>query len=51
MPIITIYLNEELWEFVKAEKSKIIQQAIREMMHRKRLALNNNAIDAPALPD
>jgi len=30
MPSINIYLNEELFEFVKADKSKIIQKALED---------------------
>ena len=30
MPVINIYLSQELWEFVKDDKSKIVQQALRE---------------------
>jgi hypothetical protein len=30
MPTIQIYLNQELFDFVKKEKSKIIQQALKE---------------------
>ena len=30
MPSIQIYLDEELFEFVKKDKSKIVQQALRE---------------------
>jgi hypothetical protein len=37
MPVITIYLNQQLWEFIKNDKSRIIQQAIKELMD-KRLA-------------
>jgi len=32
MPVITIYLNESMWEFVKHDKSRLIQQAIKELM-------------------
>ena len=31
MPTIQIYLNQELFDFVKADKSKIIQRALIEM--------------------
>jgi len=31
MPTIQIYLNQELFDFVKKEKSKIIQQALKEL--------------------
>ena len=30
MPSVQIYLNEELFEFIKANKSKIVQQALKE---------------------
>jgi len=30
MPTIQIYLNQELFDFVKKDKSKIIQQALKE---------------------
>jgi hypothetical protein len=30
MPVINIYLDEELFELVKKDKSKIIQQALKE---------------------
>ncbi len=34
MPVINIYLDEELFEFVKNDKSKIIQQALKEYIKR-----------------
>lgn len=34
MPAINIYLPEELFELVKANKSKIIQQALKEYQQR-----------------
>lgn len=34
MPTIQIYLNQELFDFVKKEKSKIIQQALQEYKHK-----------------
>jgi len=30
MPVINIYLDEELFEFVKKDKSRIVQQALEE---------------------
>jgi hypothetical protein len=30
MPVVNVYLSEELFEFVKKNKSKIIQQALKE---------------------
>ena len=30
MPVINIYLDKELYEFVKIDKSKIIKQALKE---------------------
>jgi len=47
MPVITIYLNEELWEFVKSDKSRIIQQAVKELMDKKAALLTP---PAPACP-
>ena len=35
MPVINIYLDEELFEFVKKNKSKIIQDALQE--HKEKL--------------
>ena len=34
MPAINIYLPEELFEYVKQDKSKIIQQALKEYVAR-----------------
>jgi len=30
MPAVNVYLNEELFEYVKKNKSKIVQEALRE---------------------
>jgi len=30
MPVVNVYLSEELFEYVKKSKSKIIQEALRE---------------------
>ncbi len=43
MPVITIYLNQQLWEFVKNDKSRIIQQAIKEFMNKNTSTLQNSS--------
>ena len=39
MPSVQIYLNEELFEFIKANKSKIVQQALQEL--KEKLEMQN----------
>ena len=34
MPVINIYLDEELYEFVKIDKSKIIKQALKDYIEK-----------------
>jgi len=36
MPTITVYLNNELFDFVKDEPSKIIQEALIELISKKK---------------
>ena len=38
MPTIQIYLNQELFDFVKADKSKIIQRALIELKQKLKTA-------------
>jgi metal-responsive CopG/Arc/MetJ family transcriptional regulator len=40
MPTIQIYLNQELFDFVKKEKSKIIQQALQDYIEKLRHSQN-----------
>jgi len=35
MPVVNVYLSEELFEYVKKSKSKIVQQALKE--HKEKL--------------
>jgi DNA-directed RNA polymerase subunit K/omega len=35
MPVINIYLSQELLEFIKKNKSKIVQQALQEYKEKK----------------
>jgi hypothetical protein len=35
MPVINIYLPQELFELVKKDKSKIVQQALKEYVENK----------------
>jgi len=37
MPNLTIYLNEELYEYVKKDASKIIQEALREHIEKHKI--------------
>ena len=53
MPTIQIYLNQELFDFVKKDKSKIIQQALKEykenLANKKRCSsLTADDTDVPA---
>ena len=52
MPTIQIYLNQELFDFVKNNKSKIIQQALKEYKKqhalKKTLLPPNDDTDFPA---
>ena len=34
MPVINIYLDKELYEFVKIDKSKIIKQALKDYIEK-----------------
>jgi hypothetical protein len=44
MPTIQIYLNQELFDFVKADKSKIIQRALIELKEKlKTIPLSKSA--------
>ena len=51
MPAIQIYLNQELFDYVKKDKSKIIQQALKEYKE-KHVAEKNcsSPIDATVSP-
>jgi len=35
MPSVQIYLNEELFEFIKADKSRMVQQALKELQDKQ----------------
>jgi len=35
MPVVNIYLSEELFEYVKKHKSKIIQEALKQHKQRR----------------
>jgi hypothetical protein len=48
MPVINIYLDEELFEFVKTDKSKIIQQALKEFKESHNRSLPPDAPHNPA---
>ena len=53
MPSIQIYLDEELFEFVRNDKSKIIQQALKEYKEKHAdnencFSPNTDATDVPA---
>ncbi len=45
MPVINIYLSKELFELVKQNKSKIIQEALRQYKE-KLEQLSNHSCDA-----
>ena len=40
MPSVNIYLNEELFEFIKKDKSKIIQQALHDYIEKLKHSQN-----------
>ena len=44
MPVINIYLDKELYEFVKIDKSKIIKQALKEYKEKLEHNLNRQSI-------
>ena len=53
MPTLQIYLNQELFDFVKKEKSKIVQQALKEYKQKHApqksgSSPNTDDTDAPA---
>ena len=48
MPVINIYLDEELFEFVKKNKSKIIKQALKEYKEKLQHQKKQYAPHAPA---
>ena len=53
MPTIQIYLNQELFDFVKKNKSKIVQQALKEYKQNRAnkkscLSPKAEATDSPA---
>ena len=52
MPTIQIYLNQELFDYVKKDKSKIIQQALKEYKqnraNKKSCSPPIDVTDAPA---
>ena len=41
MPVINIYLDEELFEFVKRDRSRIIQKALRQFKERTDQSLDD----------
>jgi len=47
MPVVNIYLNEELFEYVRKNKSKIIQEALKE--HKEKDALAKKTKNPPLL--
>ncbi len=47
MPVINIYLDEELFEFVRKDKSRIIQQALAELKEKQ---MNSSPRDNPPAP-
>jgi hypothetical protein len=50
MPTINIYLPEELFELVKPNKSKIIQQALKELRQRQLKADSSPSLDDGPAP-
>ena len=48
MPVINIYLNEELFEFVKQDKSKIIQEALNAYIEKQQELKNRCTPSSPA---
>jgi len=44
MPVINIYLDKELYEFVKIDKSKIIKQALKEYKEKLKHSQNRQNI-------
>ena len=48
MPSIHIYLDEKLFEFVKDNKSKIIQQALKELIKKQKKLKNHPSTHIPA---
>jgi len=44
MPTIQIYLNQELFDFVKKEKSRIIQQALQDYIEKLKHSQNRQNI-------
>jgi len=46
MPTIQIYLNQELFDYVKKDKSKIIQQALKEFRQTHATEKNNSSPNA-----
>jgi len=47
MPSVQIYLNEELFEFIKADKSRIVQQALKELKEKQQQQKPPHAPEAP----
>ena len=41
MPVINIYVDEQLFEFVKKDKSKIVQQALKEYIEKQKREFND----------
>lgn len=48
MPVINIYLDEELFEFVKEDKSKIVQEALKAYIEKQQELKNRCAPSSPA---
>ena len=44
MPVINIYLDKELYEFVKIDKSKIIKQALQDYIEKLKHSQNRQSI-------
>jgi len=49
MPVINIYLDKELYEFVKKDKSRIIKQALKEYKEKLKQRCERPCPDGPNL--
>ena len=48
MPVINIYLSQELLEFIKDDKSKIVQQALKEYIEKLKQLKKQQTTHCPA---
>jgi len=48
MPVVNVYLSEELFEFVKKSKSKIIQKALKEYIEKLQQLKKQQTTHRPA---